>query len=323
MVTGRSRSRVGFGIALVCCAALAQQSAFRSTTQLVIAPVTVKDDAGNFVNGLTAAQFELLDNGVSRPIQSDDLYVPISLVVAVQTNVNAAAALAKIRKIGPTFEPLVIGDHGEAAVVTYDDDVKIALPFTKDAKALKPAFSGLPASGGNARMVDAVERALQLLEERGAVGRRVLIVIGESRDRGSKAKLEDVVTLAQRENVSIYPVAFSVHLTPWTARPEDLPMAGNFNLFAIFAEIGRLSKTNAAEALARYTGGRELWFAKQRGLEQVVSEIREELHSQYLLSFTPTGAVKDEFHRIEVSVKGRDDLKIATRPGYWISESQR
>jgi VWFA-related protein len=320
MVTGRLCSGLGLCIALVCCVAFAQQSAFRSTTQLVIAPVTVKDGAGNFVNGLAAADFELLDDGVARPIQSDDPYVPISLVVAVQTNANAAAALAKIRRIGPAFEPLVVGDHGEAAVVRYDDDVKVALPFTKDAKALKPAFLSLPVGGGNARMVDAVERALQLLEERGAVGRRVLIVIGEPRDRGSNAKLEDMATLAQHDNVAIYPVVFSEHSA---ARPEELPMVGNLNLFAVFAEIGRLGKTNAALALARYTGGRELSFAKQRGLEQVVSEIGEELHSQYLLGFTPTGAVKDEFHRIAVSVKGRDDLKITTRPGYWISERQR
>jgi VWFA-related protein len=320
--------RIATALALVAIAALGhaalgQQASFRTTTQLVIAPVTVKDSAGNFVDGLTAGQFELLDNGVIRPVQADNLYVPISLVVAVQTNTNAAAALAKIRKIGPLFEPLVIGEHGEAAVVTYDDEVKVALPFTKDAKALKPAFLGLPAGGGNARMVDAVERGVQLLEERGVSGRRVLIVIGESRDRGSKAQLEDVVTLAQRENVAIYPVVFSVHLTPWTARPEELPMAGNFNLFAIFAEIGRLGKTNGAMALSRYTGGRELSFAKQHGLEQVISEIGAELHSQYLLSFTPSGAVKDEFHRIEVSVKGRDDLKITTRPGYWITDSPR
>jgi VWFA-related protein len=241
-------------------------------------------------------------------------------VVAVQTNAIAAATVGKIRKIGPMFEPLVTGDRGEAAVITFDDDVKVALPFTKDAKALQPAFLGLPASGGNARMVDAVERGVQLLEARGAVGRRVVIVLGEWRDRGSKAKLEDVVTSAQRGNVAIYPVAFLEHVT---ARPEDLPMVGNFNLFAIFAEIGRLGNANAALALARYTGGRELSFAKQRGLEQVVSEIGEELHRQYLLSFTPSGAVKDEFHRIEVSVKGRDDLKITTRPGYWISESGR
>ena len=100
-------------------------------------------------------------------------------------------------------------------------------------------------------------------------------------------------------------------------------MAGNLNLFAVFAEIGRLGKTNGAEALARYTGGRELSFAKQHGLEQVVSDIGAELHSQYLLSFTPSGAVKDEFHRIEVSVKGREELKITTRPGYWITESPR
>ena len=200
--SSKKNSHVRFWIALISCAAVAQQASFRTTTQLVIAPVTVKDSGGNFVDGLAAGQFELLDNGVTRPVQSDNLYVPISLVVAVQTNANAAAALARIRKIGPMFEPLVIGEHGEAAVVTYDDEVKVALPFTKDAKALKPAFLGLPAGGGNARMVDAVERGVQLLEERGVSGRRVLIVIGESRDRGSKAQLEDVVTLAEAKTAA-------------------------------------------------------------------------------------------------------------------------
>jgi hypothetical protein len=169
-VTGRLRFRLCAGVALVCGLALSQQAVFRSTTQLVVAPVTVKDDDGAYVTDLSADDFTLLDDGESRQVQMDSLYVPISLVVAVQTNANAAGAVAKIRKAGSLFESLVTGDRGEAAVVTFDDDVRVALPFTKDAKALKPAFQRLSSSGANTRLVDAAQRAVQMLEERGPVG---------------------------------------------------------------------------------------------------------------------------------------------------------
>ncbi len=301
-------ARLGAGVALISGVVFSQQAVFRSTTQLVVAPVTVKDDGGAYVTDLSADDFSLLDDGVSRQIQMDSLFVPISLVVAVQTS-------TKIPKMGGMFEPLIAGDRGEAAVVTYDDDVRVTLPFTRDAKVLKATLPRLASGGSNSRMVDAVDRGVRMLEERGPVGRRVLIVIGESRDRGSRAALADVVTLAQRDNVAVYVLDSS-------AQPPELPIAGNINLFSILAEIGRLAKTNAGEVLARYTGGREVSFGKQRGLEQVVSDIGEELHSQYLLSFTPTDASKGEFHRIAVSVRGREGLKISTRPGYWIGGSE-
>jgi hypothetical protein len=106
---------------------------------------------------------------------------------------------------------------------------------------------------------------------------------------------------------------------PWTSKPSDAPPSpGGFDILAVVTELGRLAKTNTAEELARFTGGRRLSFLTLRGLETEIARVGEELHSQYLLSFTPLPAnVGEAFHTIEVKVKGRPDVVIHTRPGYW------
>ena len=57
------------------------------------------------------------------------------------------------------------------------------------------------------------------------------------------------------------------------------------NLLLIFSEIGRLATQNAGDALAKYTGGEKVSFAKLSGLERVIAKVGDDLHTQYLLSF--------------------------------------
>ena len=78
----------------------AQEPTIRTTVPLVVAPTTVTDAAGKHIDGLTATDFLLLDNGRQREIQVDVSYLPISLVVAIQTSGISGPALEKIRKIG-------------------------------------------------------------------------------------------------------------------------------------------------------------------------------------------------------------------------------
>jgi VWFA-related protein len=296
----------------------AQVPPLRATVRLVIAPTTVVAPDGRYVDGLTEKDFLLTDNGKPQPIQVDVTYVPISFVVAVQSNLIAAEALNKVHRIGPMIEPLIIGERGEAAVISYDDQISVFMDFTSNAGRLTAAFKQIPPSGGKARMIDAAEQAIQMLAARPASHRRVLLLVGETRDRGSQAKLEHAVTLAQRENVSVYAVSYSAYLTPSTAKPGTIPTDGAFDLLGVFREIGRLAKTNAAEAFTKYTGSSHLSFLKQRALERAISRIGEELHSQYLLSFTAGAESGDGFHAIEVQVKNRPDLVVRTRPGYWL-----
>ena len=299
----------------------AQDTTLRTTVRLVVAPTTVTDRQGKYVEGLTEREFRLSDNGVPRDLHVDFAYVPISLVIAVQASEFSAAALNKLHRIGGMIEPLVTGERGEVAVVAFDSEVRVAQDFTSSFDAVQAAIKTLRPGDRGSKMIDAVSESIRMLAARSAERRRVLLVFSEARDRSSKSKLEDVVTRAEQQNVTIYPVTYSAYWTAFTAKPGTTPPPSSYgiDIIAIIKEIGQLAKTNSALAFSKYTGGRQLSFLKQKSLEEAVTRIGEELHSQYLLSF-PAGATDDAlFHRIEVTLPGRADLTVRTRPGYWMS----
>jgi len=174
-----------------------------------------------------------------------------------------------------------------------------------------------------ARMNDAVLEAVKMFADRPKF-RRVLVVIGESRDRGSQAKLEEAVTKAQSANLTIYPVNYSVYKTSFTSRGDErfegsggrVYNTDPGNLLAVFSEIGRLATQNAGDALAKYTGGEKVSFARLSGLERVIAKVGEDLHSQYLLSFQADGTESKVYHAITVNVR-RAEAVVRARPGYW------
>src|SRR5215471_16370265 len=101
--------------------------------------------------------------------------------------------------------------------------------------------------------------------------RRILVIVGESRDRGSKTKLKAAVEAAQRAGVMVYPLTYSTQAVAWTARPENNPpLPGDMDLNGAFVELARLTSPNAADNLAATTGGRHLSFATLRGLENAL-----------------------------------------------------
>jgi VWFA-related protein len=336
-------ARWACSLLLVAGAACAQETNLRTTVRLVVAPTTVVDSAGHYVDGLSADDFLVYDNGQPRRVNADVGYVPISLVIAVQSGSIAAEAINKMRRIGSLVEPLIIGDRGEVAVVSYASDVLLMQPFTSDPDNLSRGLQRLRAGGDGGRMIDAVAESVRMLAARPPNRRRVLLLVGESRDRGSQTKLEEAVTLTQRENVAVYALTYSAMAIAFTARagstPQEEPECGNctgppvafptlpFNpaqgqsvdLLKIVGEIMRLGKTNAATAFTDFSGGTRLSFLKQRGLETALARIGEELHAQYMLSFTAPAESTAEFHKIEVRVKNRPELTIRTRPGYWLA----
>jgi VWFA-related protein len=304
----------------IACPLLAQGPDLTTTVRLVVAPTTVADRSGHYVNGLTEQDFQVYDNGRRVNAHVDVSFVPISLVITVQASEFSAEALNKVRRIGNLIEPLVTGERGEVALVAFDSEVQVLQAFTADDTMLRAALLHLVPGDDGGRMIDAVAGSVRLLATRPPARRRVLLVISETRDRGSKHKLAEVLTETQRQNVTIYPLTYSAYTTAFTAKPGTTPPpsgGAGFNLIAIFREIGRLGKARAAEAFSTYTGGRRLSFTRQRGLEEAVARIGEELHSQYLVSFEAAPDARAEFHAIEVRIAGRPDVTVRTRPGYW------
>ena len=80
-------------------------------------------------------------------------------------------------------------------------------------------------------------------------------------------------------------------------------------------------KGNPLELAAAATGGAQLSTFKDRSIEKAIDEIGGELHSQYMISYTPTDASVTGYHEIKVSVIRKDakNLKIRARPGYYLA----
>jgi VWFA-related protein len=219
------------------------------------------------------------------------------------------------------IQPLITGQRGVAAVLAHDSELRLVQGFTADPFAITDAFAKLEPVAGGSRMLDAAGKAIGMLSRDVPNHRRVLLLIGESRDGGSESKLEHVLTDAQVHNVAVYSLTWSAFLSAWVTKPGEVPppQGGMNDLLALFRHLSKQGKENAAEQLTEYTGGRRLFFVRQGALEQAVAAIGEELHSQYLLSFSPRPEDRVGFHSIQVRVPSRPNATVRTRPGYWLS----
>src|SRR5260370_26692822 len=123
------RMRVAAAIFVLTCAGWAQ---FKSTVPLVVAPTTVTDSKGRYVDGIMPEDLILYDNNVPQAIQMDWMTYPISLVVAVQTSSNSGAVIDKLGGSGILFTQLLAADPGETAMISFSAEVKVHTEFTSN-----------------------------------------------------------------------------------------------------------------------------------------------------------------------------------------------
>jgi VWFA-related protein len=314
--------------------------------KVVIAPTTVLDRSGNYVNGLTIDDFRLSDNGKPQKITSDVTFQPISLVVAVQCSSMLNDILPKIQKIGSMLDASVVGENGEAAVIAFDHRIRTLQDFTSDAGRIDAAMKTIKPGSSTAAQIDAVTTAVRMLAKRPDSHRRVLLLISEKRDKGSEGKLREALTAAEFANVAIYSIDISHLVAQLTGQqspmpPDPIPATAQHvpagavqtpttvdiqrnsgNFIPLFVEIFKATKSlfidDSLDVFTRYTGGKQYSFVSQRSLEKAVVAVGEELHSQYLLSYTPDNLDEAGFHEIRVEVN-RPRLEVRTRPGYWVA----
>lgn len=299
----------------------AQEATFRATVPVVQVPVTVTDGGGKLVDGLVEEDFTLADNGRSVRFQldtSDTQNAPVALIVIVQSNDLSAAALLKIQKVGAMIQPLITGERGSAALVAADEEVRTIQEFTSDPQEITNAFRRLaPRRGRRTVIRDAAVYASEMFRQRTASERRMILMIGESKDRGSNASLETTLQQLQRENIQLYAATYSATRTHFTTKGSERPKpsGGEMDLFAGLGELIRLGKTDDAGALAAQTGGKKLTFGTLRSLERSVARTGEDLHGQYLLTFAAAGP--EGYHTISVQLRDGKNRSITARQGYW------
>jgi VWFA-related protein len=336
------------------------KSRLKVQVALVNTPVTVRNSRGEMVNGLEARDFQITDNGVGQQISHFDLGGdPISLAILIETSSRIGALLPEIRKTGTLFTQTVIGSTGEAAVVSFNDSVDKLQDFTTNSDLIENTVAHLEEGTSGSRLYDAMAVGVEMLSGRpqgtaeSPGRRRVLLVVAEATDAGSEAKLGEVLRQAQLANVTIYSVGLSTTRAELQAKPKapqrpNLPVGtmpprpgvpetptseenryGNIDLMAaaVWAvqHIHDQVKDHALEVAATATGGAHLATFKDRSIEKAIDEIGGELHSQYTISYTPTGADRPGYHEIKVTlVQGKmKDLKVRARPGYYLGPPER
>ena len=325
---------------------------------LVNTPVTVRDSRGEMVHNLEARDFQITDNGVAQQISHFDMGGdPISLIILIETSSRIEALLPQVRKTGILFTQAVIGPNGEGAVVGFSDSVDKLQDFTTNGDLIENTIAHLGEGTSGSKLYDAMAVGVEMLSGRPEATsdkpgrRRVMMILSEATDAGSDAKLGEVLRNAQLANVTIYSVGLSTTRAELQARPKDtrpqltppgtfpLPPQpgtpqtpsseanryGNIDILAaaVWAvqHVHNQIKDHALEVAAAATGGTHLSTFKGRSIEKAIDEIGGELHSQYAISYTPTGADIPGYHEIKVKVVRNDakNLKIHARPGYYLA----
>jgi VWFA-related protein len=264
--------------------------------------------------------------------------------------VRKAGILISQTVIGPTGEGAVIGFDGE--VKTLLDFTTKSEEMEKTLSELQEGERGVRLFDAMSKAVEMLSQRPEV-SETDLGKRRVMLVIGEAHDSGSEEKLGEVLRRAQLANVTIYAVGLSgakadlkrkpEYKEPPRATPEGTfgappppgtvqtptteeqaaeagaPLAGAVAL-AVWAVTHAKDKVTAhqLEIAAAATGGQHVSAWKDRSLEKLLDDIGGELHSQYTLTYSPTGTNTEGYHEISVTVD-RKDITVRARPGYYLA----
>ena len=324
---------------------------------LVNTPITVRDSKGQMIHTLDAKDFRVTDNGVPQHILHFDMGGdPLSLVALVETSLRVDAMLPQIRKAGIIITQTVMGGSGEAAVVAFNDSVDKLQEFTGDADRIEKIFTNLQPGTSGSKLYDAMAVGIEMLSGQPQPTadkpgrRRVMLILSEASDIGSGTQLGAVLRQAELANVTIYSVGLSTTRAELQAAPKDTtpqvtppgtfgtpPMPGTVQtpdteaarqgsgdlMPAIVWAVKHVEdkvKGNPLELATAGTGGEHLATYKDRSIEKAIDEIGGELHSQYSVSYAPTGTNDAGYHEIKVAIAkhGSGDWKIRSRPGYYV-----
>lgn len=285
----------------------------RSSSVVVDVYATVEGRHGRIVPGLERSDFELRDDGKPQQITyfSRETNAALSLGIALDTSNSQSGVLPAEKQAAKAFVNSVLRQGDEAAVMTFDTDVRLLGDFTDARTELAKAIysaeinetgqsilqmspSGSP---GGTHLYDAVYLASNELMKR-RNGRQVLVLVTDGQDEGSKMNLQHAIEAAEQANVIVYSIIVSDREFYALL---DAPYHGD-------AAIRRLD---------RETGGRTIRVKSVKQVAQAFGEIERELRSQYRLGYSPVGLRHDgSFHRIKVMVRRRN-YSVRARSGYY------
>jgi VWFA-related protein len=299
----------------------------KARSELVVVPVTVKDDRGHLVSDLERSDFRVFEDGAEQEISlfSADPF-PLSVAVVVDDSLPTKlvdAAQQSLMSVAGAFGP-----NDEVGLIVFDQFTKTLLPLTTSNDELftqlkrlrlgstfsEPTPSG-PLVGDqgpiiNGRTItgappivpqtpdvgtsidDAVRDAANMLRSRGRDRRKMILLIADGNNsKTNKWSYDANLELLLSSDIAVYSVVVGTN----------------------YLKLDRNHMTKYADA----TGGDAAHSANELEIERLYSDFSEEARNQYTIAYVPHRAGKSRnYHSIEVRVR-RPGLKVYARQGYY------
>ncbi len=270
----------------------------KAGTNLVTLNVTVTDQYGRYVTGLSKQHFEIYDDKVPQKIEffsSDDAPVSMGIIFDVSGSMKGRidrshAALKRFFDVGH--------DRDEYFLVSFNTGARLVQDFTGDAGKIANSLLVMEPKGQTA-LYDAAYIGVEKVR-RGRHSRKAILLISDGQDNNSRYSFKELKQLVKESDVQIYAIGIT---NVFSGR--DLDIDGQVIL----------------EEITRLTGGRAFFPNNDAELSEVISRIGLELRHQYSIGYEPTGVAADgKWHKLKVRLnapKGMPSLTVRTREGYY------
>lgn len=254
-------------------------------------PVTVVDRQGRPVEGLTQADFEVLEDGVVQEISHFSLQsdLPVRLGLVLDTSGSMEKTMPEVQRVVLSFLRNLLRPRDRAFVLAFSDRPALIEGFTADVQALERALIALRADRETA-LYDAL--VYGLFQFSGVRGRKAMIVLSDGKDNASRLDFDRAMDYAARAGTTIYTIGVDLSI----------------------AEVRTRSQLTR---LAQVTGGQAFFLPRGADLSPITAQIDRELRTQYLLAYTSNSqGPRDQFRKVTVRVK-KPGLEVRTVAGYF------
>ena len=285
-----------------------QAPVFRARTSAVRVEVGVRDAQRRMVEGLTAADFTVLDNGVAQ--QVDDVTfgkVPIDVTVALDVSRSVAGPLLDRLRQGVMQLARDLRKEDRLRLLIFNFETQRLVDFTGDIDAINRAMNAATASGGTA-LFDAL--SLGLISANDPDRRQLIVVFTDGQDGHSTTSPEAMNAIAERSRATVSLVVLPT--APVVVGPSPIQARSIYTM----PGPGTVQIHPALQKLATDTGGQVLPATNAVSLGPYFLRALELFRATYVLHYTPRGVEPDGFHTLSVQVN-KPGAVVQARRGYF------
>ncbi len=232
----------------------------------------------------------------------------------------------KLAKLGPLLDFFFTDPRSQAALMGFDSQPHLIRDYTHSSADINDALNHLEPGDGGAAILDTVSSAVDLLETQPKDFRRVLLLISEERDHGSKhTKIPQLIQKIGGSDVLVLSVSFSPALAELSHDVKD-DLVGNgdqptMSMVSALIMAIKAFKKNVTKEVAEMSGGEYTTFTGDKRFQQRVMDAAKHMRNRYLITFSPSDP-SPGLHTIRVRTAQDYGARIVARANYWSAGAQ-